>query len=149
MNKKDIITKKNVEEVAHFLKDSVEWLTEADEGCCRFILDDNLAIFIGWSNGYDMNDDDIIKSPKGRSYNGTIGWAINAAVKVRNDFYWAEFDDLDFPYDEKTGECWDNALSLQPNMTAKSYKHDAKWFLATFVDMVNEHAKKNTTIVFK
>ena len=150
MNKKEILTKKNIEGVANFLKSSVQSLVATDTGCCRFILNDDHAIFVGWSDGYDMTDTDIIKSPTDQRKVGSnvVGYAINAAVKVRNDFYWAEFDDLDFPYYEDNGECWDNALSLKPNMTIKDYKHDAKWFLSTFVSMFNESKKKNTKLRF-
>jgi murein DD-endopeptidase MepM/ murein hydrolase activator NlpD len=39
-------------QIAQFVKESVEWLVENQEGCCRYQLDDHLAIFVGWSGGY-------------------------------------------------------------------------------------------------
>jgi len=154
MNKRKFITKARVEEVAKFLQESVEWLKAQNCGCCHYNLDSTLAIYVGWSNGFDMADEDIIKSPSDQhpvnnpSHPWVCGWAIDAAVKIRNDYDCADFEYLDFPSFEDSGECWDNSLSLRPNMSFKDYKMDAKWFLSEYVAMVNEGRKKNTTLRF-
>lgn len=153
MNKKEFVTKEKVEEVAKFLQESVEWLKVQDEGCCNYPLDDNLVIAVGWSDGFDMADETIIKSPNGQSpvnnptHPWICGWAINAAVKIRNDYDCADFEYLDFPSFKDSGECWDSSLSIRPNLDFKGYKEDAKCLLEKYVDIVNEAKKKNSTLV--
>jgi hypothetical protein len=143
MNKKNIVTKTNIDKVATFLKESADYFKNQGEGCCHFNLSEDLALYVGWSDGYDMADTDIIKSIEGQRPNGswTCGYAVNAAVKVRNDFDCADFDFLDYPYYPNDGECWDNGISLRPNQTRRDYKRDARWFLETFVSMTNAHKK--------
>ena len=143
MNKKNIVTKENIAKVADFLKESADYFKKQGEGCCHFNLSEDLALYVGWSDGYDMADTDIIKSKEGQRQNGswTCGWAVNAAVKVRNDFDCADFDFLNYPYYPNDGECWDNGITMRPDQTRRDYKRDARWFLETFVSMTNAHKK--------
>ena len=131
MNKKNIVTKENIEKVADFLKDSIEWLKANDMGCCHFNLSSDLALYIGWSDGWDENDESVIHSESEPS------WAIDAAVKVRNDYDCADFEYLDFPC-YADGEAWNNSVSMRPNQSRRDFKRDARWFLETFVSMTNE-----------
>ena len=62
MNKKNVVTEKNISKIATFIADSVDWLVANDMGCCHFNLSNDLAICVGWQSGYDMGDEDIIKS---------------------------------------------------------------------------------------
>ena len=142
MNKKDIVTEKNIKKVADFLKESCDYFKNQGEGCCHLNLNDDLALYVGWSDGYDMADEDIIKSKEGQRQNGswTCGWAVNAGVKVRNDFDCADYDMLNFPYYED-GEVADTGLSMRPNQSRREYRKDARWFLESFVIMVNAHNK--------
>jgi len=134
MNKKDIVTKENIAKVADFLKDSVEWLKEADEGCCGFKLSNDLALYVGWSAGWDPEDKSVIHSKS------EPDWAIDAAVKIRNDYDCADFEYLNFPwYDD--GECWNSSIAPIPGQGRRDYKRDARWFLETFVGMTNAHKK--------
>ena len=143
MNKKNIVTKKNIEKVADFLEEACEHFKKDGEGCFHFNLSDDLALYVGWSDGYDMADTDIIKSAGGREEkNGwTCGWAVNAAVKVRNDFDCADFDFLNYPWYPEDGETWDNGISMKPDQTRRDYRRDARFFLETFVAMTNYHKK--------
>ena len=69
-------------EIAQFIKESVEWLIAAQQGCCRYLLDDHLAIYVGWSG----DDPD---------------WGINAGIKVHtSDYMQTDYDWLNFPYYE-------------------------------------------------
>ena len=90
-----------------------------------------------------MADTNIIKSQGDRpdNKNGwTCGWAVNAGVKVRNDYDDSDFDWLNYPYYED-GECWDNGVTMAPNMSRRNYRQEARWFLETFVSMTNAHKK--------
>lgn len=146
MNKKSIVTKENVAKVAKFLKESCEYFKKDNEGCCGFQLSDDLALYVGWSDGYDMADDDIIKSKEGQRLTDgqgrqwTCGYAVNAAVKVRNDSDCADFDFLDYPFYEN-GECWDTGISMRPDATDGEYRKYARWFLKNFVEITNAHGK--------
>jgi len=150
MNKKDIVTKRNIEKVADFLKESCDYFKNQGEGCCHLNLSEDFALYVGWSDGYDRADTDIIKSKESqRAMNGydgkmwACGYAVNAAVKVRNDFDCADFDFLDYPYYKDDGECWDNGITMRPDQTRRDYRKDARWFLETFVSMTNT-LKKGT-----
>lgn len=142
MNKKNVVTKEKINKVADFLKDSVDWLKKEDQGCCHFNLSEDLAIYIGWSDGWNMADEDIIKSNTGRRQSGdwVCGWAIDTAVKIRNDCDCADFEYLDFPW-YKDGECYNSSISLKPNMGKREYNRYAKWLLESFVNITNEHQK--------
>ena len=142
MNKKNIVTKENISKVADFLKEACDHFKNQGEGCFSFPLSDDLVLAIGWSDGYDMADNDIIKSEEGQRRNGdwTCGYAVNAAVKIRNDADCSDFDFLYYP-SYKDGECWDNGISMRPNQTRKEYRKDARWFLETFVAMTNAHER--------
>ena len=142
MNKKNIVTKENIAKVADILETACDGVKTQCEGCLNFPLSDDLVLAVGWSDGYDMADTDIIKSEKGQRQNGdcTCGYAVNAAVKVRNDADCSDFDFLNFPV-YKNGECWDNGISMRPNQTRREYRKNARWFLETFVAMTNAHKK--------
>ena len=146
MNKKNIVTKENIAKVADFLKGACDYFKNQGEGCFNFPLSEDLVLAVGWSDGYDMADNDIIKSEEGQRQNGdlTCGYAVNAAVKIRNDADCSDFDFLNFPIykdGECFNECWDNGISMRPNQTRREYRKDARWFLETFVAMTNAYEK--------
>ena len=142
MNKKNIVTKENISKVADFLKEACEHFKNQGEGCYNLSLSEDLVLAVGWSDGYDMKDADIIKSEEGQRQSGdwTCGYAVNAAVKVRNDADCSDFDFLYYP-SYKDGDCWDNGISMRPNQTRRDYRKDARWFLETFVAMTNAHER--------
>lgn len=142
MNKKNIVTKENIAEVADFLKEACDHFKNQGEGCYNLPLSEDLVLAVGWSDGYNMADNDIIKSEEGQRQSGdlTCGYAVNAAVKVRNDADCSDFDFLNYP-SYKDGECWDNGISMRPNQTQREYCKDARWFLETFVAMTNAHER--------
>ena len=142
MNKKNIVTKENISKVADFLKEACEHFKNQGEGCYNLPLSEDLVLAVGWSDGYNMADNDIIKSEEGQRQSGdlTCGYAVNAAVKVRNDADCSDFDFLYYP-SYKDGDCWDNGISMRPNQTRRDYRKDARWFLETFVAMTNAHEK--------
>lgn len=135
MNKKNIVTKRNIEKVADFLENSIKWLKETDMGCCHFKLSKDLALYIGWSAGWDPEDDSVIHSVSEPEY------AIDAAVKVRNDCDCADFEYLNFPWYKDDGDCWNNSIAPSPKQGRRDFRKDARWFLETFVAMTNAHKK--------
>ena len=142
MNKKNIVTKENIAKIADILETACDCFKNQCEGCLNVPLSDDLVLAIGWSDGYDMADPDIIKSEKGQRQIGdsTCGYAVNAAVKVRNDADCSDFDFLDYP-SYKDGNYWDSRITMKPNQTRREYRKDARWFLETFVAMTNAHER--------
>jgi len=144
MNKKNVVTKKNIDKLAKFLEESVEWLVNEDQGCCHFNLSSDLCVAVGWSGGWDKNDDTIIHSRTDRDY------AIDQEIKVRNDFDCADFEFMNAPWYTASmgGDVWSTAVSVKPNQTKKDFRDDARWFLESFVAMTNTYNKKNSGLCF-
>ena len=106
--------------IAKFIEESVEWLIKEKQGCCRYQLDDHLAIFVGWSAGYgDEKRNDVIQDKD------DLDWGINVGLKVwTSDYMQTDYDFLSFPYDDE--DVWDMGLSVVPNA---NYSHLAKSML--------------------
>lgn len=96
--------------IAQFIEKSVKWLQENQAGCCRYKLDDHLAVFVGWSAGYDEKKDDSIIQAEDDPY-----YAINAGVKVwTSDAMWTDYDWINFPY-YKNGDVIDMGITIAPD----------------------------------
>lgn len=118
----------NVNKIADFVEEAVNDLQTSDYTCSRYVLDDDLAIYVGWSEGYgDEPRDDVIQSKKNPDY------GLNAGVKVRNDSDWTDFDYLNFPIlADDSGDIWDSATSIRPDA---DYKHIAKYLIDEYKDI--------------
>ena len=129
-----------IKEIAQFVKESVEWLIESQEGCCRYQLDEHLAIFVGWSGGYgDEPRNDVLQAKDSND------WGINAGVKVwTSDYMQTDFDWLNFPYEEN-GDVWDMSLSIGPN---ENYDIVAKSLLAWY-DEVKDFDMTDDGLIIK
>lgn len=112
--------------IAQFIKESVEWLVENQEGCCRYQLDDHLAIFVGWSGGYGKEPrKDVVQAKDDPD------WGINVGVKVwTSDYLQTDFDWLNFPYEED-GDVWDMSLEVAPDA-------DYEYLANSMLKMYNE-----------
>ena len=110
--------------IAQFIKESVEWLVENQMGCCRYKLDDHLAIFVGWSAGYgEEKRDDVIQA---KDY---PDFGINAGIKVwTSDDLWTDFDWINFPY-YKDGDVLDMDCAISPQ---EDYERVAKYLLKMY-----------------
>ena len=124
--------------IAQFIKESVEWLIENQMGCCRYKLDDHLAIFVGWSAGYgDEERYDVIQALDNPDF------AINAGVKVwTSDDMWTDFDWLNFPY-YKDGDVLDMDCAISPQEKKYDYERVTKHLLKMYdevkeLDMAND-----------
>ena len=97
--------------IIKFVEESVEWLQKEQQGCCRYPLDDHLAVFVGWSNGYgDEKRDDVVQAKD------DLDWGINAGIKVlTSDSMLTDYDWINFPYRSEDGEVWDMEMSIAPN----------------------------------
>ena len=111
--------------IAKFIKESVEWLVENQMGCCRYKLDDHLAVFVGWSGGYDKEKDNTLIQA-----NDDPTYAINVGIKVwTSDDMWTDYDWINFPYRAEDGEVWDMGMSVAPNDNYESIADDLlRWY---------------------
>lgn len=109
-------------EIAKFVKESVKWLVENQQGCCRYELDDHLAIYVGWSAGYGKEKrDDVIQAKD------DLDWGINVGIKVHtSDYMQTDYDWLNYPYRAEDGEVWEMEIGIAPN---EDYEADAKYLL--------------------
>ncbi len=116
--------------IAKFVKESVRWLEENQEGCCHYMLDDHLAIFVGWSAGYgDEQRDDVIQAKDEPDFGINVGikvWTSDSAML-------ADYDWINFPYYEN-GDVWDLGMSITPN---EDYEHIASCLLEWYDDVKN------------
>ena len=84
---------KDAGKIAKFIEDAVNGLKNGEATNYRYKLDDRLAIFVGWSEGFDEDDDTIIHDEEDPEY------GIVAGIKVwTSDDMWTDFDYLNFPY---------------------------------------------------
>ena len=93
--------------ITKFIKESVKWLVKEQCGCCRYKLDDHLAVFVGWSAGYGKEKrNDVIQAKDDPDY------GINVGIKVwTSDDMWTDFDWLNFPYYEN-GDVLDMGMAI-------------------------------------
>ena len=95
-------------EIAKFVKESVEWLVAEQQGCCTYKLDDHLAICVGWSAGYGEEiRDDVIQAKDNPDYGINVGikvWTSDAAMLT-------DYDWINFPYYE-SGDVLDMGLAI-------------------------------------
>lgn len=112
--------------IAKFIEESVKWLLTEKQGCCRYQLDNHLAIFVGWSAGYgDEKRDDVIQDED------ALDWGIDVGLKVwTSDYMQTDYDFLNFPYDDE--DVWDMGLSVAPNA---NYNHLAASMLRWYIEV--------------
>ena len=95
--------------LAKEIKSAVEWLKKEDCGCSTNKLDEKLAICVGWSEGYDVNDKDAIHSRENPT------WCINVGIKVwTSDMLRTDYNFINSPYYEN-GEVWDTDCTISFN----------------------------------
>ena len=117
------------ETLAKEIKSAVEWLVKEDlYGCITLKLNRTLAVCVGWSDGFDPNDETVIHSKSSPT------WAICAAIKVwTSDILRTDFVYINAPYYED-GSVYDTEESIYPD---ENYEWLAESFLDEF-DILKE-----------
>lgn len=111
-------------QLSQWLKDSVNWLIDHQEGCSTYKLDDHLAVCVGWSGGYeDEPDESLIQAID------DLTFAINAAIKVwTSDSMRTDLDYINVPYYEN-GDVVDTTVSISED---EDYDKLAEYFLEEY-----------------
>lgn len=111
-------------QLSQWLKDSVNWLIDHQEGCCTNKLDDHLAVCVGWSAGYgNESREDVIQGID------DLDFAIVAALKVwTSDSMRTDLGYINAPYYE-TGEVIDIAVSISEE---EDFDKLAEYFLEEY-----------------
>ena len=111
------------ETLAKEIKSAVEWLKEEDCGCVTLKLNGTLAVCVGWSDGFDPDDETVIHSKTEPT------WAICAAIKAwGSDDLGTDLDWISAPYYED-GSVYDTEMSIYPD---ENYEWVATNFLNEF-----------------
>lgn len=111
--------------IAKFIKESVEWLQEEQEGCCHYKLDDHLAVCVGWSAGYgEEKRNDVIQGIDEPDF------GINAGIKVwtSDAVMLTDYDWINFPY-YKNGDVLNMDCAISPQ---EDWDRIAKYLLKMY-----------------
>lgn len=114
-------------ELTKEIKKAVEVLVASDNGCSTFKLDDNLAICVGWSEGFDPKDDNLIHSKNEPSYGLVAGIKVWTSDDLRTDYDW-----INFPFFENQ-EVIDTEVTISDK---QNYKNLANWLLKEYNDLI-------------
>lgn len=98
---------KQTKQLSQWLKDSVNWLIDHQEGCSTYKLDNHLAVCVGWSGGYSNEpDENLIQAID------DLTFAITAAIKVwTSDDMRTDLDYINAPY-YKNGDVVDISIPI-------------------------------------
>ena len=118
----------SVSKIKKFIEDSVNNLQNTNYTNSRLILDNDLCLYVGYSDGFDTED----------------GYAICAKIAERNDGDWADFDYLNMPwntYDDNDGstgvfegDVYDTNIEITPG---EDYSQDAQWLADSYTEIRN------------
>lgn len=117
----------NKNTLAKEIKTAVKLLVKEDCGCSTIKLDEKLAVCVGWLDGYNTKDIDVIHS------NENPTWCINAGIKVwTSDSLRTDFDFINSPYYED-GAVWDTDGRISPH---ENYEMLAEYLLKEYKEML-------------
>ena len=120
------MAKIDVSTIEKFLKNSVRNLKEGEDGTYRLVLNESLALYVGWENGFDANDATVIHDKTQPT------WAIFAAMKVHtSDYMQTDMEYISYAYD-KNGDVYDIGVSIEPD---EDYNALAKYFYKEYEKM--------------
>lgn len=117
-------------DLAKFIKESVNTLLTTDYTNCRYPLDDEWAIYVGWSGaGYAEDDEDVIHAKDDPS------WVICCKLADMEDSMWTDYDYCNMPYNEETEDVWDTDMAISPE---ENYQNTATWLLDEYNELIRQ-----------
>lgn len=129
----------NAKEISTFIKEAVRDLMITDSSATYHLrLDDDFAIYVGWSGGFDKNDNTAIHSKSQPEYCLCAKVAeYNPACPLYDNVYMPWYED---------GEVWDNEITISPYQINKECYKVAVWLNKSYRGM--RKALKNGEITF-
>lgn len=111
-------------QLSNWIKESVDWLIDHQNGCCTYRLDDHLAVCVGWSGGFGNEPrEDVIQAIDDLDY------AVDVALKVwTSDDLRTDLDFINAPYYEN-GDVVDIAVSISED---EDYDKLAEYFFKEY-----------------
>lgn len=109
--------KQNLKDITTFIKEAIEDFNNGETGVYRYILDEDLCLYIGWEYGFDED-------------NGHDGYEICGKIAYRNDYYWCDMDCLDMPCYPNSEETWDTDVAL-----SNEYENEARYFISEYEEI--------------
>lgn len=116
-------------DLAKFIEESVNNLIAGTATNNQYKLDNDWAVYVGWSEGFDENDESVIHDDKYPE------WAICTKIATTHEAVWADYDFCDMPYDEKTGEVWNTDTFISPE---ENYQETALWLLKEYDELIRQ-----------
>ena len=126
------------DELAKFLEENIAWLVEEDEGCATYKLNDRLAVCMGWQDGFDPNDDNVVHSNSNPSYAVVAGIKVYTSDDMRTDYDW-----INYPY-FANGEVVDTSVSISPNEDTREL---ARYFIEEFDKMSDWEIEEDGLVI--
>lgn len=117
-------------ELAKKIKKAVEALVASENGCVTIKLDDNLAICVGWSDGFDAINDEFIHSKIEPSFCLMVGIKVWTSDDLRTDYDWINAPFL------KNEEVLDVESNIKLN---EDYEKLAIWLLNEYEILNNSY----------
>lgn len=111
----------NIKQFAKELKEAADYLADNKEsgGCYRFHtvemedkgINKNVSIVLGWTDGFNINDED-----KNKYQDGTWRLGIKVGYQPINSMMQCDYDvDFNQVYDKETGDVYDSEIILYEN----------------------------------
>lgn len=113
--------------LVNFFKEQVKYYEADGVGCSTFKLDGTFAVCVGWSDGYDVSDTEMIHSKSEPTF------CVNAGIKVwTSDSLRTDYDWINSPYFDD-GSVWDTGVTISQN---ENYESLADYFLKEYESML-------------
>ena len=114
---------KQVKELANFITKAVDEMSQGENDEFRwFELDGDLAVVIGWENGFgEESRDDAIQSESNPDYALCIKIGENP-----NGYAYTDMEMINMPFNKEDGDVWDSDTSLYKG---QDFTKLAKWYL--------------------
>ena len=114
------------DKASDFIKESVEWLLQQEMGCCTKELTPEVQLAVGWIDGYDPEDPNLIHSKEDPTWCICVGIVAADGDDMKTDLEW-----LTIPYvadGENEGDVFSELMEpLSPNDNyAKVFEYLAK-----------------------
>lgn len=118
--------KLSADKAAKVIKESIDWLIQQDMGCCTKELTPEVQLAVGWLNGYDPEDPNLIHSKEDPTWCICVG-----IVADDGDYMKTDLESLTIPYvadGENEGDVFSELMEpLSPNDNyAKVFEYLAK-----------------------